>query len=135
MKKQQNVLEIPQHIHRHVYFLDRNAKKRHVKYWSKAAYMGKKIQGHSLRKLFVLYFENPVCRRRKRRLSQWSRIRRFPETILFSSIAPAGMSIRSPWFAIMMTVPWISKITHLNILDNKFLNFLNIKGYNCLTNI
>ncbi len=36
---------------------------------------------------------------------QWSRIRRFPDTILFSNIEPAGISIRSPWLAIMMTVP------------------------------
>lgn len=36
---------------------------------------------------------------------QWSRIRRFPDTILFSNIEPAGMSIRSPWLAMMMTVP------------------------------
>lgn len=40
------------------------------------------------------------------RMPQWSRIRRFPETILFSSIAPAGISIRSPWLAMMMTVPF-----------------------------
>lgn len=38
--------------------------------------------------------------------TQWSRIRRLPDTILFSSRAPAGMSILSPWFAMMMTVPW-----------------------------
>ena len=36
---------------------------------------------------------------------QWSRIRRLPDTILFSSWEPAGMSIRSPWLAIMITVP------------------------------
>lgn len=32
-------------------------------------------------------------------------MRRLPETILFSSMEPAGMSIRSPWLAMMMTVP------------------------------
>jgi len=32
-------------------------------------------------------------------------MRRFPDTILFSSMDPAGMSIRSPWLAMMMTVP------------------------------
>lgn len=42
-------------------------------------------------------------------MHQWSRMRRFPETILFSSMAPAGISIRSPWLAMMMTVPWINK--------------------------
>jgi len=32
-------------------------------------------------------------------------MRRLPDTILFSRIAPGGMSIRSPWLAMMMTVP------------------------------
>ena len=36
---------------------------------------------------------------------QWSRILRLPDTILFSSTAPAGMSILSPWLAMMITVP------------------------------
>ena len=33
-------------------------------------------------------------------------ILRFPETILFSSTEPAGMSILSPWLAMMITVPF-----------------------------
>lgn len=36
---------------------------------------------------------------------QWSRMRRLPDTILFSNMEPAGMSMRSPWLAMMMTVP------------------------------
>lgn len=37
---------------------------------------------------------------------QWSRILRFPETILFSRMAPDGISMRSPWLAMIITVPW-----------------------------
>lgn len=47
------------------------------------------------------YFRMPLSPR----MHQWSRIQRFPETILFSSKAPAGMSILSPWLAMMITVP------------------------------
>jgi hypothetical protein len=36
---------------------------------------------------------------------QWSNILRFPDTILFSSVAFDGISILSPWFAIIITVP------------------------------
>ena len=50
------------------------------------------------------------------RRPQWSRIRRFPETILFSSTAPAGISIRSPWLAMMMTVPWWEEKLGFNTL-------------------
>lgn len=57
------------------------------------------------RKICVIWF---VCVYMR---SQWSRMRRFPETILFSSIAPAGMSIRSPWLAMIITVPWNTKET------------------------
>lgn len=33
-------------------------------------------------------------------------MRRLPDTILFSSTAPDGISILSPWLAMMITVPW-----------------------------
>ena len=36
---------------------------------------------------------------------QWSRILKFPDTMLFSKIDPLGMSIFSPWFAMIITVP------------------------------
>ena len=38
--------------------------------------------------------------------TQWSMILRLPETILFSRTEPAGMSILSPWLAMMITVPF-----------------------------
>lgn len=37
---------------------------------------------------------------------QWSTILKLPETILFSRMAPLGTSIRSPSFAMMITVPF-----------------------------
>jgi len=42
--------------------------------------------------------------------AQWSRMRRFPDTILFSRKAPEGMSILSPWLAMMITVPCCGKV-------------------------
>jgi len=36
-------------------------------------------------------------------------MRMLPDTILFSRMAPAGISIRSPWLAMMMTVPYENK--------------------------
>ena len=38
-------------------------------------------------------------------LFQCSRILKFPDTILFSKIDPLGMSILSPWLAMIITVP------------------------------
>ena len=38
-------------------------------------------------------------------LFQWSRILKFPDTILFSKIDPLGMSILSPWLAMIITLP------------------------------
>ena len=51
-------------------------------------------------------------------------MRRFPETILFSRMAPVGMSMRSPWLAIIITVPWKqnSCITASNIKSSQQIN-------------
>lgn len=40
------------------------------------------------------------------RTNQWSIMRKLPDTILFSRRAPDGMSIRSPWLAMIITVPY-----------------------------
>lgn len=40
---------------------------------------------------------------------QWSRMRRLPETILFSRQAPSGMSILSPWLAMMIDPVYVEK--------------------------
>ena len=37
-------------------------------------------------------------------------MRRFPDTILFSKVDPAGISILSPWLAMMITVPCVSYV-------------------------
>lgn len=64
--------------------------------------------------------------------SQCSRMRRLPETILFSKIDPGGMSILSPWLAMMITVPCKSYSTiHEGLKYADYQGLLNL-GENIL---